>query len=607
MESNLAAPAPGNVEEAFEAGSSKARESDSLAPEKKKQKQKQEQKQKRARAKDQDENAPKNLARKIQHFMANRQFVDEAVVVAESAELDSNVEPPKRGGAGSPATAQPGGFGGSPNSAAHKLFHDEIAQKLKARGVHGTAVEPGAAVFMSAMLQTVLTTFLDDTVARARRQQGGSRPDQAVGVDARPKKVVINPRHIQDAVQYSSNLRALVLGNSRGQRPDTGTSSSELQVNRTNVEVVPVVSRASNSDTKSGSQPPNQPAPSTSELSRSLARASKPMQCIQSNIAIGSSDKTARRGELCGNKGGDTVRTENSPEKAFASRTNVDESPAQPASQVLAVPSGLLAQSKATNSTTLAGQTIIVESLSPLLPAFTRQLANAVRLNAGKRARAVVHDCSADLMLCQQAEENPSSFLLPMYVEALSRTLSVLLSCAAYHSLQASAPASASQDTAGPTLLQLGPTVHLSRALVDARHGKLSQLQWKTLVSYFDQRWLECCRAARSSRGGIQDDNCRRLPLLQSLLKALDAVPVSMVNTLAATATPLAQAIRLSQAQATAVPAQVNIAGDSACAPGLAHNVDLPRNAPGPNAQVRCVMVDIGWPHSAERYRSSVG
>jgi len=364
----------------------------------------------------------------------------------------------KTSGQSSQSTAQHEGS----KAASMTGIRHHILKSLQDRGAPGTAVEPTAAVFMSAMVNTVVKSLLNSTVAQAKI---GRRPNSSKSAR---EKLVLNPSHIQDAVQYCSDMRMLALGTPQGAATDQtrpkhggGRAASTTTNNR-------AIASARNSSSTS----PMSPRPTTASPTESQ------------------SPRTQRAVE---------------PQRASAP-----------------------AQTKQQSSSTLHGQVVILEGMESTAH-FVHDVWQRAAKSVPPSVSWHTFKGSTDSGLA--SVNGTSGNRLACHLEAISRTFATIGAFwnTPRSSDMAATPNNNFTDSSvwlikhDPLHVLLGgPFGHLAAALSDLRMGLISTADYDMLKSYFQRQWESIAKATekhQTSKIESTADSGRLFPFLQSLPK----------------------------------------------------------------------------------------
>ena len=357
-----------------------------------------------------------------------------------------------------------------------------ILQQLQAKTTHhGTNVETSAAVFMKTMLDTLLTTFLDTTIAQAKRQAGKVEPPPTTkssvpgtqsttsksnsNSKGKAKKLLIQPRHIQDAVQYTHSLRELVLGNAK--------TSSLVQSPQLPTAETTARSTTSAATTVNAHQPLGE-------------------NCIAEKNSTGTVVENEKRKATVTAPATNTRTTTITPESGTATTA--------------ALPSNLrsVGSCKAPSLGSLTGQAVIFEGCSSdLFDHFLRQVKNSTP-NA---SLFVWHDCSLNEHLQQMGMQHGRELLFGAFLEALSRSTMYALPTRA-------------RDIRRVTLVKHGPLHCMALGLAAFRSGLLSTVQLDVLRTYFRRQWDAQLVTPSTYKTQPQVDNHRSMTAAESTTKA---------------------------------------------------------------------------------------
>jgi hypothetical protein len=353
-----------------------------------------------------------------------------------------------------------------------RILLDHMRRKVQENGVPDMAVEPAAAVFVEAMMQTVLTTFLDTIVEQARQQQQQQQNQQQRGLCSTTtassndsgsssgvpngNRVMIHPRHIQDAVQYSSDLRDLVLGNAvqRPQppprpppapptSPPTASPLQQDQGARSGAASILAMDPASGvvHDPSHGSRGS---ATTTTDAMADPVRQSLSMPAVSGLCNNGDHASTAR--DFTDSRGHSTCRNEHdaaltpasaaaaaAAASAHARNGNCNSSSKVRRGHVAEAQVGreqapLDESALSCNARVVQGQTIVLDNVSTTsLATFPPHLPSD---STGVAIPVHVLDCSADVGLAALASAQPSAFAFAAHFEAAARSAAQLAAVA---------------------------------------------------------------------------------------------------------------------------------------------------------------------------------
>ena len=415
------------------------------------------------------------------------------------------------------------------SSRQHQMVLTNMRRNLQASGTHGMTVDPSAAVFVNSMMQTVLTTFLDTTVARARNQlnvQSKQRADSKKVNYA--QKVMINPSHIQDAVQYSSSFRNLVLGNA-GQQPTLGDEDiyAKKTNNQQSIEVRDsldtgrnrkgnIEDHAIHEQNDSVSIIANKPEighAKSLEMSRKTNASSQ--LDIQNMQATYSTNIHSTKDTKTGNCDGKIIERRETPASFSASlKTSMQSHENQKCS------------TRQGTLLSLKGQTIILDNgSSNLISGFPRYLSCEDYDEGTQQINVEKRNCTIDATMSALTTIEPRQFAYATYFEATARSLTLLLSnvnlpvqddmCveskqtvssnaigkdpSVYTSQQPKSPNDDSNfkmtcthsDPDSVTVLLGGCLTHFATAAVSHAHGHLTDQQLSALRNYCRRFWSQ--------------------------------------------------------------------------------------------------------------------